>query len=227
MKTSVSERRIRVLLIDDHRLMVDGITSMLRNISDIEVVGSGSSGEEAINKSRSLSPDVILMDILMPGMTGIEATRWIKEQDPRIKVILISSEIRKDLVTAGIHVHIDGYLPKDIGKTTLLEAIRSVYRGNRCFDEAITSLVFEDFYNKSREMPADSSQNTPNDLTTREVEVLTHVASGKSNRQIADELFISTRTVETHKRHILEKLNLRNTAELVRYAIRNKLISLE
>lgn len=219
--------KIRILIVDDHRLLRDGLAAILNDIEDMEVVGSVRSGEEAISLSPSLKPDIILMDIMMGGMTGIEATRWIKEQDSTIKVILISSEIKKELVTAGIQCGIDGYLPKDIDPHILQEAIRTVKNGGRYFNEAITNLVFEDFYQKKKLTNTEGKVTLPNDLTKREQEVLALVASGKSNQEVADDLFISIKTVDTHKNHILDKLGLRNTAELVRYAIKNKLISLD
>ncbi len=221
-----TQNKIKVMLVDDHRLLRDGIASMLGQTEDIEIVGSVSSGEEAIQEFPSMNPDVVLMDIMMSGMTGIEATRWIKEQNSAIKIILISSEVKKEFVTAGIQSGIDGYLPKDAEKETLIEAIRTVAKGGRFFNEAITSLVFEDFYKKQKFIPP-GKITSPHDLTHREVEVLALVASGKSNKQVAEELFISVKTVETHKSHILEKLGLKNTAELVRYAIKNNLISLD
>ena len=217
----------KVLIVDDHRLLRDGLTALLNQAEDIEIVGSVPSGEEAISIFPSLKPDVILMDIMMGGMTGIEATRWIKEQDPNAKVILISSEVKKELVTAGIQCGIDGYLPKDVDLTILRDAITTVKNGGRYFNEAITNLVFEDFYQKKKLTNMSGKVTLPNDLTKREQEVLALVASGKSNQEVADELFISIKTVDTHKNHILDKLGLKNTAELVRYAIKNKLISME
>lgn len=219
--------KIRVLIVDDHRLLRDGLAALLGQADDIEVVGSVPSGEEAISKFPSLKPDIILMDIMMGGMTGIEATRWIKEQDSQVKVILISSEIKKELVTAGIQCGIDGYLPKDVDLDTLREAMRTVRNGGRYFNEAITNLVFEDFYQKKKLTNTQGKVTLPNDLTKREQEVLALVASGKSNQEVADDLFISIKTVDTHKNHILDKLGLKNTAELVKYAIKNKLISLD
>jgi DNA-binding NarL/FixJ family response regulator len=219
--------KIKVLIVDDHRLLRDGLAALLTQADDIEVVGAVPSGEEAISIFPSLKPDVILMDIMMGGMTGIEATRWIKEQDSNMKVILISSEIKKELVTAGIQCGIDGYLPKDVDQSTLTEAIRTVKNGGRYFNEAITNLVFEDFYQKKKLTNTSGKVTLPNDLTKREQEVLALVASGKSNQEVADDLFISIKTVDTHKNHILDKLGLKNTAELVKYAIKNKLISLD
>lgn len=219
--------KIKVMIVDDHRLLRDGLEALLTQADDIDIVGSVPSGEEAISIFHSLKPDVILMDIMMGGMTGIEATRWIKEQDQNVKVILISSEIKKELVTAGIQCGIDGYLPKDVESNVLGEAIRTVRNGGRYFNEAITNLVFEDFYQKKKITNTQGKVTLPNDLTKREQEVLALVASGKSNKEVADDLFISMKTVDTHKNHILDKLGLKNTAELVKYAIKNRLISLD
>jgi len=215
---------IKLLLVDDHRLLRDGLAAILKESEDIEIVGSVSSGEEAIRLFPSLNPDVILMDIMMGGMTGIEATRWIKEQNNDVKVILISAEVKKELVTAGIEAGTDGYLPKDVEKEILIEAIRAVHNGGRYFNEAITNLVFEDLYQKKKMPPGNGNSPLPNTLTKREQQVMTLIAAGKSNTEVANELFISTKTVNTHKGHILEKLGLKNTAELVKYAIRNNII---
>jgi len=207
--------------------MRDGLSMLLSQHSDIEVVGTVESGEEAINACAAQSPDVVLMDIMMGGMTGIEATRWIKEQNNGIKVIIISSEIRKDLLEAGIQCGIDGYIPKDIDVETLHQAIHTVFNGGRYFNEAITNLVFEEFYHKKKLTQPSGKITLRNDLTAREQEVLALVADGKTNKEVAEELFISVKTVDTHKMNILDKLGLRNTAELVKYAIKNKLISLD
>ena len=227
MTTSNPSNKIKVLIVDDHRLMRDGLAALLKEAEEIEIVGSVANGEDAISITSSLKPHVVLMDIMMGGMTGIEATRWIKEQSRDIKVVIVSSEIKKELITAGIQCGIDGYLPKDVDQHVLVDAIRTVKNGGRAFNEAITNLVFEDFYHKKKLMTSSGKVTLPNDLTKREQEVLALVASGKSNHQIADELFISVKTVDTHKAHILDKLGLNNTAELVRYAIRNNLISLD
>ncbi len=221
----MTNKKIRILLTDDHKLIREGIASMLSQTDDIEVVGSVGSGEEAINECREKTPDVVLMDIMMPGMTGIEATRWIKTTDPDIKVILLTQEISKEYVSAAIKSGVEGYLPKDLDKDTLIEALRTVAGGGRFFNDAIMKLVFEDFY--QAEKAKTTRTRLPNELTNREYEVLTLVASGKSNKEVAEQLFISVKTVETHKTNILEKLGLKNTPELVKYAIKHKIISVE
>lgn len=217
---------IKVLLVDDHTILRDGIAAILNNTDGIKVVGGLSSGEEVVSQFSDYQPDVILMDILMGGMTGLEATRWIKEQDSSIKVIIITSEIKKEFVSNGIKCGIDGYLPKDVDKETLVDAIRKVKSGEKYFNSAITNLVFEDFYN-GEASGRKRQRKVMDGLTKRENEVLQAVAEGKTNQEVADALFISIKTVETHKTNILEKLGLRNTAELVRYAIKHQLISLD
>jgi DNA-binding NarL/FixJ family response regulator len=214
---------IKLFLVDDHALMRDGIISMLSDCDDIKVVGSSPNGEEAINKVQELQPDVVLMDIMLRGMTGIEATRWIKEQDKNVCVILVSMEVKKDFLSAGIQCGINGYIPKDSDKETMIKAIRTVYGGERYFTDAITKLVFEDFYVHEK-LKNPETTRLPNDLTKREYEVLGLVAMGKGNKEIAELLFISVKTVETHKGHILEKLGLRNSAELIKYAIKNNIV---
>lgn len=218
-------KNIKVLIVDDHKLIRDGIEAMLSNTEDIEVIGSVSSGEDSINEVRQNRPEVILMDIMMGGMNGIEATRWIKEFDPTIRILLVTMEISKEYVSAGIKSGVDGYLPKDVDRGTLLDAIRAVHGGARFFNDAIMKLVFEDYY--THEKAKKTETRLPNDLTKREFEVLKLVASGKTNKELADALFISIKTVETHKGHILEKLGLKNTSELIRYAIKNNIISVD
>jgi DNA-binding NarL/FixJ family response regulator len=215
--------KIRVAIVDDHGLLRQGIHSMLQGVDQIDVVAAASSGEEAVTLLSTHGPDVYLMDIMMRGMTGIEAARWIKEQKPDTKIILISGEVNKEYIAAGIKAGINGYLPKDSSRDTLIQAIQAVMKGERYFSPEITSLVFEDFYLKEKEGKGLPRKKT-NELSKREEEVLALIASGKSLREIADTLFISVKTVETHKQHIQDKLNLRNTAQLVKYAIENKVI---
>ncbi len=220
------EGQIRVLLVDDHALVREGIKTMLAG-EGIDVVGGVSSGEEAIQAAQEHRPDVILMDIMLKGeMNGIEATRWILERHSQIKIMLLSMEVKKEFLAAGIQCGISGYLHKDVSRETLLEAVREIRKGNKYFNEAITNLVFEDYYNKTKAAPALPKAPALTSLSRREEDVLAHVAQGLSNREVAERLFISVKTVETHKAHILDKLGLRNTAELVRYAVKHKIVQL-
>ncbi|MEM9855921.1 MAG: response regulator transcription factor [Bacteroidota bacterium] len=215
-------RNLKVVLVDDHALLMEGVVSLLSNIEYISVVGKAASGEEAINLASEVNPDIILMDIVMHGMTGIEATRWIKEQHPEIKIILLSSEVSENYVTLGVKAGVDGYLPKNVEKAVLIEAINQVMEGEKYFAQPITKIILDSFYKQS----IGQKTTVSNELTKRENEVLQQVAMGKTNTEVAEELFISVKTVETHKTNILSKLGLRNTAELVKYAIKNKIIEL-
>ncbi len=215
--------KIQVALADDHGLIRHGIAALLEGVPDIKVVASVSSGEEAINVANDRSPNVFLLDIVMKGMNGIETTRWIKEQNPSIKIILVSSEVSKDYISEGLKVGIDGYLPKDTTKETLIEAIHTVMRGEKFFSPEVTALVFKDFYLKETEGKGLPTKKTK-ELTKREEEVLTLIASGKTIKEVGEALFISAKTVETHKIHIQDKLGLTNTAQLVKYAIDHKML---
>ncbi|SKC58113.1 response regulator [Ohtaekwangia koreensis] len=217
---------IKVAIADDHGLMREGIASMLENVPDITVVGTVQGGEEAVNLTNKIQPDVFLMDIKMRGMTGIEAARWITDINPNIRIILISAEANKEFIAAGIKAGIAGYVLKDIDKEALINAIRTVIKGERYFSPDVMTIVFQDFYAQEKVEKIPGAREIKTDLTKRELEVLTLIAHGKSLKQIADELFINIKTVETHKLNIQGKLNLTNTAQLVRYAIENKIINL-
>ncbi|MBT1690353.1 response regulator [Dawidia soli] len=216
--------RITVAIADDHGLMRHGIASMLAHIPDIEVIGEVQGGEEAINFTNTAQPDVFLMDIKMRGMTGIEAARWITDMNPRIRVILISAEANRDFIAAGIKAGIAGYVLKDIEKDDLVTAIRTVVKGERYFSPDVMTIVFQDFYSQEKGDAPPTAREPRNDLTRREVEVLKLIGEGKSLREIADQLFINIKTVETHKLNIQTKLNLTNVAQLVRFAIENNYV---
>lgn len=217
---------IRLAIADDHALLRQGIVSLLEKAEGISIIGEMSSGEEAVNFANEHTPDVFLLDIVMAGMTGIEATRWIKEQTPQVKIILISSEVSKDFISAGIKSGIDGYLNKNVDQKTLITAIKTVIKGERYFSPEVTALVFQDFFLKEKEGKGLPSKKKTG-LSKREEEVLTLIAHGKSLKEIADDLFISIKTVETHKLHIQDKLGLTNTAQLVKYAIEKDLIEVK
>ncbi|MBT1703943.1 response regulator [Chryseosolibacter indicus] len=216
------QSKVKVVIVDDHGLLRQGLVSLLSNSPAVEVLTSVSSGEEAISLSQEMQPDVFLMDIMLQGMSGIEATRWLKEQMPSTKVILVSSEVNKAFVVEGIKAGIDGYLPKHGEKEQLLQAIQVVAAGQRFFSPEVTTLVFEDFYLEKKEGRSGGSKSER--LTKREEEILVSIANGKALKQIAEEFFISTKTVETHKLNIQEKLGVANTAQLVKYAIEKKYV---
>lgn len=216
-------KKIKVMLVDDHTLLLEGIAAMLNKVEYIDIVAKASSGEEAINLANEHKPGLILMDIMMQGMNGIEATRWIKEQNPAIKIVLLSSEVNENYITLAVKAGVEGYLPKDVNKPTMIEAINKVSEGEKFFAQPVTNIILDTFYKRE----SSEKRATPSDgLTKREHEVLQKVALGRSNQEVADDLFISIKTVETHKTNILSKLGLKNTAELVKYAIKNNVIEL-
>jgi DNA-binding NarL/FixJ family response regulator len=216
--------KIKLLVVDDHKLMLQGIVSLFTGKDKFEIVGTANSAEDAINKARTTQPDVILMDIKMQGMSGIEACRWIKDQDENIKIILLSMEVRKDFLSIGIQSGISGYLPKDIDDQELFAAVEAVHRNKQYFTEAITKLVFEDYFQQQKIKTLPKGK-LPDELTKRESEVVQLVAHGMTNKQIAESLFISVKTVETHKSHILDKLGLSNSGELMKFALTNNLVT--
>lgn len=218
--------RIKVLLVDDHPLVRDSIAIMLTQTVDIQIVGRLSNAEELINRVRDLQPDIIVMDIFLKGISGIEVTRLVKERTSGIKIVLLSMEVNKELLCSGIQCGIDGYLSKHTETDNLIQAIRQIYMGKKYFDDAIINLVFEDFYKSQRNAQHKKKSMLRMQLTKREMEVLSLIVDGKSYSEIGEKLSISTKTVDTHKTHILDKLGLKNTVELVKYALKNEIISI-
>jgi DNA-binding NarL/FixJ family response regulator len=218
-------KKIKLMLVDDHRLMLQGLASLFAKRDNIEIVATTNGAEDAINKARALRPDVIVMDINMQGMSGLEACKWIKDQDEHVRIILLSMEVRKDYLNIGIQNGISGYLVKDIEDDVLFEAVEAVSEGKQYFTEAITKLVFEEYY-QHQKLKVVPQTKLPDELTKRELEVLKLVAQGMTNKQVAESLFISVKTVETHKSHILDKLGLSNSGELMKFAVKNNLVTL-
>ena len=213
-----------ILVVDDHSLVREGIITMLSVYDDFDIIGDAESGEEALVKIESLLPDVVLLDINMPGMNGIETAKQIIQDFTSVKIIILSMEVTQDHISEAIKAGVSGYLAKDTKKEILAEAIRKVMTGEQFFGEKVSQVIFKGFYKQSKGERVASENKV---LSKREVEVLQQIASGLSNREIADKLFISIRTVDAHRNHIMQKLNLKSTAQLVKYAIKEKLIDLD
>ncbi|MCI1902756.1 response regulator transcription factor [Enterococcus hirae] len=207
---------IKVLLVDDHEMVRLGVSSYLSIQKDIEVVGEASNGEEGLEKALALKPDVILMDLVMPVMDGIEATQKILKKWPQAKILIVTSFIDDEKVYPAIEAGAAGYLLKTSSAKEIANAIRGTAQGERILEPAVTGKMMERM----------SHANDPilhEDLTNREKEILLLIAQGKSNQEIADELFITLKTVKTHVSNILSKLQVEDRTQAAIYAFRHKL----
>jgi NarL family two-component system response regulator LiaR len=213
--------KIRVLLVDDHAIVRKGIAALLATESDFEVVGEASDGAEAVAKAQALRPDVVLMDLVMPKIDGIEATRQITSQVDGVRVLVLTSFVADDKVFPAIKAGALGYLLKDSGPLELLQSIRQVYRGLPSLDPSVASKVLFELAHPSKLQP------TTDPLTGRELEVLRLVAQGCSNREIAEKLVIAELTVSTHVSNILGKLHLASRTQAALFALREGLASID
>jgi DNA-binding NarL/FixJ family response regulator len=210
---------IRVLLADDHALVRAGMRSLLNAMTQVRVVGEAASGEEALELALRERPDVVLMDIAMKGMSGLDAAARIRERHQEVRVVILSMHAGEEYVLKALRAGAAGYLLKDAATGELELALRSVMRGESWFSPAVSRQVVEGYVQRvGGEAPAEV-------LTARQREVLALVAAGKSTKEIAYDLKLSVKTVETHRAQIMERLGIRDVAGLVRYALRTGLIS--
>jgi DNA-binding NarL/FixJ family response regulator len=215
-------QKIKVLIVDDHTLVRDGIRALLALVADVKVVGEAANGKEALEKVKKLAPDVVLMDLAMPIMGGLEATRRIRKRFPRTKVLALTQYEDREYIVPTIEAGARGFVSKTAAFSELASAIQAVYQGGSFLSPIAAAAVVEECQQKvSAEGETDSYQN----LTDREREMLKLVAEGYTAREIADMLVISLRTVETHKTNLMKKLNIRNKADLIRFAIRKGIIT--
>jgi len=212
---------IRVLIADDHAIVRKGIRALLATEKGIEVVGEAEDGGEALAQARQLRPDVVLMDLVMPVMNGVDAIRQISEQLPDVRILVLTSFTGLDKIFPAIKAGALGYLLKDSSPEELVRAIRQVYRGNASLHPAVARKLLQELSEPSGRAPAEDP------LTDREKEVLRLVAQGRHNQEIADLLAISEATVRTHVSHILTKLELSSRTQAALYALRRGIASLE
>jgi NarL family two-component system response regulator LiaR len=219
-KQRSSKETIRVLIADDHAIVRKGIRALLATEPEIEVVGEAEDGEQAIAHTQQLAPDVVLMDLVMPGLDGLDATRQIVAQQPRTHILVLTSFAGDDKVFPAIKAGAQGYLLKDSGPEELVQAIQQVFRGESSLHPSIARKLLRELADPTpREPEVDA-------LTEREIEVLQLVAEGHSNREISEQLTISEATVRTHVSNILAKLNLGSRTQAALYALRTGIASL-
>ncbi|MBL7161702.1 MAG: response regulator transcription factor [Anaerolineales bacterium] len=213
---------IRILLVDDHAILRDGIRSLLEKDTQLKVVGEAGDGRAAIEMTRKLQPDIVLMDVAMPLLNGLEATAQIKQSHPNSKVLILSMYDYESYIRQALAAGAAGYILKDACSQELIDAIHCVHQGEAVLSPAITRLVIEDYLRWGEIRPAETS----NDLTGREREVLQLIAEGYTNKEIADILCIAIKTVQAHRANLMEKLDLHSKGDLIKYAIRKKIIEI-
>jgi len=215
-------RTLRVLLADDHQLMRSGVRLMLNREPGIDVVGEASDGREAVALAKSLKPDVVIMDIGMPSLNGIEAAAQMTQNNPQLAIMILSMHTDETYVLRALKAGARGYLLKDSAEADLIKAVHVVAGGKSFFSPAVSKVLLDDYVRKLKRSGTDDAYDL---LTPREREVLQLIAEGKSNKDIANLLNLSVYTVESHRSNLMEKLNLRGLPELILYAVRRGIIA--
>jgi DNA-binding NarL/FixJ family response regulator len=215
-------QKIKVLIVDDHTLVRDGIRALLALVADTKVVGEASNGKEAVEKVKKLAPDVVLMDLAMPIMSGLEATRRIRKRFPGTKVLALTQYEDREYIVPTIEAGARGFVSKTAAFAELASAIQAVYHGGSFLSPMAAAAVVEECQQK---VAVEGEKDSYQTLTDREREMLKLVVEGYTAKEIANMLFISLRTVETHKTNLMRKLDIHNKADLIRFAIRKGVIT--
>ena len=214
--------KIRILLADDHPLVRSGLIKLLEPFKEFIIIGEASDGEEAVAMTKKLGPDVVVIDLSMPKLSGVEATKIIRKNFPSAKVLVLTMYDNEEYVYQILKSGAGGYMLKNSGRDELAAAIRAVARGDRFFSPRVSEIVMESYLRKSEGRNNLPMTDDDLPLTKREREILYYIADGFNNSQIAEKLFISARTVETHRTNIMQKLDIHDAANLVRFALSKK-----
>ena len=218
--------KIRVLVADDHHIVRQGLISLLSLSSEVEVTGEAADGRSAVEKAMETKPDIVLMDISMPVLNGLEATRRIRLQAPLVKVLVLSAHDNEAYVLESVRSGASGYLLKNTSAEDLHAAIKAVHSGQAFFSPGVSKILADDYLKRVRDPSLAPDASVRPRLTQREREILQLIAEGKSHKKIAELLHISERTVDTHRNNIIQKLDIHDTAGLVTYAIKNGIVIL-
>lgn len=217
-------QKIKLILVDDHTIVRDGLKVLLMNVDDIEVIGEAENAKQLFELLLSKKPDVLIMDISLPDMTGIEITQKISNEYQDIGVVMLTANISDESVFESLKAGAQGYLPKNASREELLDAIYNVYAGREYLSNSISNTVLKSFIFRARK--GTKLEDKKEKLTGREIEIIELFAEGLTYKEIADRLNISTRTVESHKNNIMEKLNLKTIVDLVKFAIKHGMVEL-
>jgi two-component system nitrate/nitrite response regulator NarL len=218
-----SQSKVRILLVDDHPIVLSGLRNSLSSHPQLKIVGEASDGVEALDKARETNPDVVLMDITLPGLNGIEATRALRKEIPTAKVLALTMHNNREYILEVIRAGAKGYVLKDTSPSELIQAIVAVYNGDSFFSPRISRIVVDEL----KASPQRKKAALISGLTLREEGVLRLIAEGHRNKEIAKRLSISVRTVETHREHIMEKLHIHSAVGLAKYAITKGIVKPE
>ncbi len=223
-------KKTRIIIADDHNVVRSGLRLLLQSSPDFTVVAEAEDGEEAVALVDRHKPDVVIMDISMPKLNGIEATSIMKQSNPDLKIIILTVHEDEEYVYQMLRAGASGYVLKSAGKKEIFAAIESALSGERFFSPGISKLIIEGFIKRDKEQLQAQEQlqsHSKQQLTKREIEVLQYIAQGFTNRKIAEALFLSIRTINTHRTNLMQKLDIHDTARLVRYAIETGLVKLK
>lgn len=214
---------INLILAEDHAIVRKGLKMILEEAGDIEIIAEVSDGLEAVKKVEELSPDLIIIDISMPNLNGIQATRQIKRKNPNTRILILSRHKNDEYVLQSIRAGANGYLIKNSAPSKLINAVYSIYNNKGYLSSSISKIIIDDYFNKPEKYFGEDKQSL---VSEREYEVLQLLVEGQSTKGIANKLFISVNTVATHREHIFDKLNLKNIVELTLFAVKKGIIDL-
>ncbi len=215
-------KQIDIFLVEDHKIVRDGLRALLLGVKDVKIVADAASGKGFYEQFEKIHIDIVILDIGLPDISGIDIAQKLTLNQPEIKVIILTANTDENNIVQAVKAGVSGFLSKDTPKEEFLEAIRSVQKGEQYFGDAISKIVYKGYINTIKgKQPKDKKS-----LTSRELEVIKLISDGLAYKEVAGKLFISTRTVETHRNNILEKLELKNNIELVKYAIKNNIVDL-